>query len=381
MMARGGGRGGRRGLGRHGACGACPCLRGTRGRVTFQHVRVVDYGVLCSQFPMWTPPPPPIKPGLTKRCWCVICSSHPPCLFIVCDARAWVFCFAHARVGPVGSVVLPHTSVHHVHATGLQPCASCLLTCPTASTSCVWGGLHATGAPCPTLPHDPSSPPPPPLMTARDQNPSHPWGQPGLACCTLLATSCLCAGALPPSSLYPGTPHRYHGAWRTPCARFAALSRGLVRDRVGGGPMTPWPPLPLSPPPPVSSPFNPTPHPRPVPPPWCCPVWWLTLYPTAGEPVYLHTHTVQEVCTWGIYGAVVWCDGVPRWTAILHLHSLGPWGNVWGRGDMADWALHCDVHAQGCGCWGKGGALPCLGVASGCWVFVVSPWRLGPPKW
>ncbi len=125
--------------------------------------------------------------------------------------------------------------------------------------------------------------------------------------------------------------------------------------------MTPWPPLHTHPP--VSSPSNPSPRPVP-PPPWCCPAWWFTFYPTAGEPVYLHTHTVQEVCTWGVHGAVVWCDGVPRWTAVLHLHSLGTWGNVgaWGGGGPCclGSALLC-TRPNVCGSGGRG--VHCLGGA------------------
>ncbi len=221
---------------------------------------------------------------------------------------------------------MPHASVHHVHATGLQPCTSCLLTCPTASPSCVcWVGCMQQ------VPPAPLSPPLTTLTTPHDgtvPKSQPPLWQPGLACCTPLATFCRCAGTLPPSSLYPGTPHRYHGAGCTPCARLAARPRGLVGDRVGGwvwsrdamAALTPYP----SPPPRVLAvqPYAPV----------LCPPRGAARpggspsIPLQGSQcTCTHTHTVQEVCTWGVHGVVVCCDGVPRWTALLHLHSLGPW--------------------------------------------------------
>ncbi len=77
--------------------------------------------------------PSPLAEGVMPARGCFVLHTH---------TRAW---------GLRG--VLPHASVHHCHATGLQSCASCLLTCPTACPSCVWGGLHASGAPCPMIPH------------------------------------------------------------------------------------------------------------------------------------------------------------------------------------------------------------------------------------
>ncbi len=202
---------------------------------------------------------------------------------------------------------MPHASVHHVHATGLQPCASCLLTCPTASPSCVWGGLHATGAPCPVIP----SPPP-------------------------LTTSCRRPSPVLPLRLVPHTAITMPGALLVHASLLDHA--GWSGDGVGGGPVTPWPPFPLShPSPPVSSPSNPTP-------PVLCPVVLpgLVAHPLShgrGASVPAHTHRAGGVhMGGGVQGAVVWC-GVMGCLGALLFSTCTPWGHgpCRGGGGMGTW--------------------------------------------